>query len=537
MVRMIPSIYPLYEQNQAESKVFAAIQKGLSDDYTVFHSFNVIAQNARGTFIDGEIDFLIYSPKAGFLVLEVKGGVIEYDGGTGTWYQNNRPLKKCPFEQGETAKHKLKTYLSHRIDHLDSVPFGYAVCFPNVHAPVSVMKPGVEAWMYLTGPDLPNIKNRVEEILSKFAHANFNTIRGDISDHIKQVIMPHCEYGLTLQDRIGEYEEKLLALTENQLRMIDFICLHRQAMIQGCAGSGKTILAIKKARELATEGKTVLLLSYNRMVNDKMAKSLEGVAGIRVSTYHDFCMDYIGQEQEILNYPRDREEFWNKTVPEYFDKFLKKNPVKYDAVIVDEGQDFAVEWWYNIVEMTQDDGHFYIFYDPSQNIFKRELEFPIKSIPFVLKDNCRNTKRICEELVKHTSDEMKIDQNAPEGEDIIEFKSAQPDMRRRQLGKILHKLINRDNIAEARVVILGGHSMHKTCIGQNNQVGAFKICENQDAVKNGISYYTYMKFKGCEADVVILLDVDTNDARWANDAALYTAKSRAKHLLYIIGTK
>ena len=42
-----------------------------------------------------------------------------------------------------------------------------------------------------------------------------------------------------------------------------------------------------------------------------------------------------------------------------------------------------------------------------------------------------------------------------------------------------------------------------------------------------------MKFKGCEADAVILLDVDDQDERWSS-LAFYTAISRAKHLLYII---
>ena len=49
-----------------------------------------------------------------------------------------------------------------------------------------------------------------------------------------------------------------------------------------------------------------------------------------------------------------------------------------------------------------------------------------------------------------------------------------------------------------------------------------------------LTIYTYMKFKGCEADVVILLDVDSNDERWAERMALYTTIGRAKHMLYIL---
>ena len=48
-----------------------------------------------------------------------------------------------------------------------------------------------------------------------------------------------------------------------------------------------------------------------------------------------------------------------------------------------------------------------------------------------------------------------------------------------------------------------------------------------------ISYFTYMKFKGCESKVVILLDVDENDRRWGKEG-MYTAMSRAVHQLIIL---
>ena len=42
-----------------------------------------------------------------------------------------------------------------------------------------------------------------------------------------------------------------------------------------------------------------------------------------------------------------------------------------------------------------------------------------------------------------------------------------------------------------------------------------------------------MKFKGCEAKAVILLDVDLSDERWS-ERGLYTAMSRAVHELVVI---
>jgi len=43
-----------------------------------------------------------------------------------------------------------------------------------------------------------------------------------------------------------------------------------------------------------------------------------------------------------------------------------------------------------------------------------------------------------------------------------------------------------------------------------------------------------MKFKGCEADAVIILDVDPEDERWEGEMGLYVAISRTQHLLFIL---
>jgi len=64
-------------------------------------------------------------------------------------------------------------------------------------------------------------------------------------------------------------------------------------------------------------------------------------------------------------------------------------------------------------------------------------------------------------------------------------------------------------------------------------IGDFTIVEGGAPGHNTIPYYTYMKFKGCEADAVILLDVAPADLRWP-DRGIYTTASRAKPLLFVI---
>ena len=98
----------------------------------------------------------------------------------------------------------------------------------------------------------------------------------------------------------------------------------------------------------------------------------------------------------------------------------------------------------------------------------------------------------------------------------------------------MSRLLTEERLRPADIVILGGHSPGKSCIGSDMQVGGCRIVMQPTGLPNEIYYCTYMKFKGCEAKAVILLDVSDADSRWRHPAALYTAISRARHLLVII---
>ena len=70
-----------------------------------------VAWHANSRKPDGEADFLIGHPDLGFLVVEVKGGAIDFDASTARWTSRDRhgetfPIKD-PFTQALDAKHEL----------------------------------------------------------------------------------------------------------------------------------------------------------------------------------------------------------------------------------------------------------------------------------------------------------------------------------------------------------------------------------------------------------------------------------------------
>ncbi len=294
MAIMIPANPPTNTKSNAEIKLFSVLREALDDSFTVFHSFDLLVQNKQGKFIDGEIDFLIFHSELGFLVLEVKGGSISYDGEQGVWYQNDIPMRICPFTQAKDSKYKLGGFMRKKIGYIPGCTFAHAVCFPDVFTELKELPSGADAGICITGLQLPQTGELISGIINSFRDDRRDrTMSQKEVQQVREILMPHCEYGTSLRDRLGRAEEVIFQLTENQCRFLDFIRHHRQALIEGSAGSGKTIMAVKKARELALEGNSVLLLAYNVMIGEQLAAAVSDLKNVTASNYHRFCMDRL----------------------------------------------------------------------------------------------------------------------------------------------------------------------------------------------------------------------------------------------------
>jgi len=527
---MIPAILPEETESAGERTLFPLLRDRLDASYTVFHSFHTLTPNVHGVLYDGEIDFLIFSPRNGLLVLEVKSGAVAYDGAEGRWYLNRMPIHD-PFAQARDGKYKVIDFLRRRLGKPPSCAFAYAVCFPHTMEEPSNLPSGGERAIVLTGRDLDDLPRRVQEVFAA-SDKGHRPLSEKEAEEVRCALMPLCEYGVRLPDRIGVEERQLFSLTEEQCRMLDFIRNQRTALVEGCAGSGKTVMAVKKARELAAEGHRVLLLAYNQLIGHQLASSVADVPGITAGTYHDYCIARLDEAGCLPEGARD-DDFYNTVIPEAFYDLVSTSEIRYDAIIVDEGQDFRADYWISISCLLRDDGYFYIFYDPDQNVFDTDMDFPIDGPPFTLTQNCRNTKAICNYASRYASGEMRTSDRSPEGVPVRESVNPSPAGRRRKVGAILEELVNEQGLSPDRIVILGGHRIDRTSLPPGSRVGDFTVAEGGGQGPRTVRYHTYMKFKGCEADAVILLDVDPSDSRWS-DLAVYTTASRAKHVLYVV---
>ena len=121
-------------------------------------------------------------------------------------------------------------------------------------------------------------------------------------------------------------------------------------MISGVPGSGKTVILVARALHLAKirPDWKILLVTYNRslkmkleasVLNNENHLSFMGIstANIHVKTFHSLALEVAG-----IGVPQDAEDsFWRETLPQ---AALKKARPSFDAVLVDEYQDFYEDW-------------------------------------------------------------------------------------------------------------------------------------------------------------------------------------------------
>lgn len=184
-------------------------------------------------------------------------------------------------------------------------------------------------------------------------------------------------------------------LTKDQFQVINWLRDKKRVAISGCAGSGKTLVAAEKAIRLARAGLNVLILCHS----PNLAVYLEKITantGVRVFDFTSWIRFF--SKQEIISPSNQWIHFEEPTEDELniaFDS-ISNTSNKYDAILVDEGQDFRDTWWVIIEEALVNPiyGILYIFFDDNQALLPGRAKYPVEMAPFSLSKNCRNAGKV-----------------------------------------------------------------------------------------------------------------------------------------------
>lgn len=92
-----------------------------------------------------------------------------------------------------------------------------------------------------------------------------------------------------------------------------------------------------------------------------------------------------------------------------------------------------------------------------------------------------------------------------------------------------------EGISLQQMVILTTKTIEKSILSDEKYIGKFKLSWGLE--DNSILFTTARKFKGLEADVVFIIDIDASQFRGNEDRRVfYVAASRAKSVLELIPT-
>jgi len=549
MAKLIPEVSVTDIITRSERDVAVALTD-LPDEFLVFHSYPWIRNNGTRLY-KGEIDFLIFNRKTGgLLVLEVKGGAIGYEPVSGRWYSesNKKYLIKNPFEQASesmfTIASRIKKSVFPTLDHIP-FPHGYAVVFPDCDYTGDV-PPGADRSILFTWKDLPRLGKGLISVLDAWS-GKPQIFSPDNVAKIREAILPEFKLIPVASRRVAQDEEVLLRLTEQQQIILDMLANRPQALVEGVAGSGKTLLAMEQAKRFAAQGRRVLLTCYNKRLAEWLSKSVPEQLknNIKIRHFHGLAYDLCRAAEIEFSIPENEDEadkYWRQQIPEMMLVAASSQSQLFDAIVVDEGQDFLPEWW-GALHCLNDggpEGKFYVFYDPAQNLYSgAQFKPPLDSKPYPLPHNCRNTRLIaghCSEIIKT---EIKLHQHAPTGVPC-EIKTVADEVAAvHTLQQTLNRLLH-EGMKSSQIAILSPHKRAETLLKGKQKVGTGKITgELEKWYKNeAVLFETIRSFKGLEADAIILYALPAPDENsHFTQADYYVASSRAKHILQVIEVK
>src|SRR4051812_5296643 len=171
MARFVPPLDPATLANNGERFVATALDDQLPDWVTVYHGYLFVERFRSGTgrefFREGEIDFVIFDPRRGILVLEVKGGTISYDPERGYRREETGEFIRNPFGQARDNMHTLLDRIREQPEFRGGgLPFvrGYAVVLPHCNW-TGQLPADVQPEMLLCYDDMPRLGERIDVLL------------------------------------------------------------------------------------------------------------------------------------------------------------------------------------------------------------------------------------------------------------------------------------------------------------------------------------------------------------------------------------
>lgn len=560
MAIMIPSVISPEVKSSAERRIFEWFQSAPdTDDWIVLHSLGITTHNK---VIYGETDFLVLAPRLGIFALEVKGGRVKRE--KGIWYFTNRYNKtntkvRGPFEQAKDGIFSIVAAMRKRLDdahrYISGVLFGYGVMLPDVEYHTSGIDE--EQWQVFDSRDGSDVRSFIER-LSVGATERLEALYGsmnrsklpDTSDvkYMASVLRGDFDCALSMSAQLRNAKDALIVLTKEQYRCLDQIDDNPRCLIQGPAGTGKTLLAIEEVKKSVARGEKVALFCFNsnlaEWLGNYFSEMPETLRPDFVGTLHKYMGKVTRAAGAESAYPRDPDmvqQYYQQELPETATRVLEDFSSRFDKIIVDEAQDLIRDSYLdvlnNCLRKGLDRGRWTMFGDFSMQAIYADgmsgakligkLDDRASFMRFKLTTNCRNTKPICKEIQTVTGFKAPNDLwTKVDGPPVQYITWSDKNEQCERLESLL-KQLEEFHIAPETITILSPRKREDSVVSmvRNYVIKDFCIPQGMNT-----SFCTIQGYKGLENTVIILTDIEN----FSFEKLMYVGLSRACSGLFIL---
>lgn len=381
--------------NSSERGVWDRLVDQLFDDEALLAGVRVTDRKK-----DHEADLVVLSPGLGIVVVEVKGGSVWLQDGQWRQSRGGSFVHIDPVRQVLQTRYALRDYVERdaRWGSRRRVRWAHAVVLPHTEVGGDFATPDCPRWMVIDKTEQDSIGNRLRGILRD----QHNEYRALTPDDVEVVLDILAGRGRAQRDLLAEAEERdeqARRLTEEQALILSAARQLNRVEVRGGAGSGKTWLAMEQARRMTADGRRVALLCYSRGLAEFLRRE---VATLPTPERPAYVGEFhgLGHSWGAAMGSDDDSDYWEHRLPaQMVDLARARHAAElFDAIVIDEAQDFADDWWPAVLAMLRDEeaGGLSVFSDEGQRVFARFGQPPVPLVPLMLDRNLRNTRQIAE---------------------------------------------------------------------------------------------------------------------------------------------
>lgn len=536
-----------------ERSAYEKLGRDLDKDWIVLHSLGL---HGHETKIWGEADIVVLSTK-GIFALEVKGGKVACHDGVWTFGEPSRQSytkREDPWTQAKGTMFAVQKRVAQAAPELAGLLFGFGVVMPNetFTATGAEIEPAVLL-------DKRDFRTNLGAYIGRLHHhwlADYEAKHGRKPriptrpelQRLRAILRPDVDSAFSLGSYLTGVESQLVQLSNDQIRASRRMAANPRTIVRGRAGTGKTVIAMERARQLAQQGKKVLFLCFNQLLAEHLRTAINhqpSCAGIEVKHVHALYREVIaraGMSGQLEGHT-DPEDLFGRVFPQTFvDAALEVGLQPWDALIIDEAQDLLTPDNLDAFDLMLgtfgiNRGCWHIFFDPLQNIYGTDVQDMVEkrlreAQPAFddLFENCRNTRQVAVQASMISGIDLALE-SAPEGPPCDNMYSKDRKALLAQLDQTVHRLLNQD-VQPHDIAVLSTRTRTNSSVSVVATLGGVPLRDAGSAGPGDMIFSTMHAFKGLERKVILAIDVDHMGEE--SVAMLhYAGLSRARALLHV----